>query len=67
MSPLDCGRFKGELDYKVLLFILLLTVGPILLRHIATLILSIAGRKLRLQIFPLAQHLEWDPKQIQTN
>ncbi len=40
LSPLSCGRLTGELDYKVLLFILLLTVGPILLKHFASLILS---------------------------
>ncbi len=40
LSPLSCGTLTGELDYKVLLFILLLTVGPILLKHFASLILS---------------------------
>ncbi len=40
VSQLNCGNLTGELDYKVLLFILLLTVGPILLKHIGALILS---------------------------
>ncbi len=40
MSTLNCWNFTGELNYKVLLFILLLTVGPILLKHVAALILS---------------------------
>ena len=40
MSELNCGNLAGQLDYKVLLFILLLTVGPILLKQIAALIFS---------------------------
>ncbi len=40
MSQLNCGYLADELDYKVLLFILLLTVGPIVLKHFAALILS---------------------------
>ncbi len=39
-SLLNCGNLTGKLDCKVLLFILLLTVGQILVKNIAALILS---------------------------
>ena len=40
MSPLNCGQLTSQLDDRVLILILSLTVGPILLKHLASLILS---------------------------
>ena len=39
-SLLDCRKSTDELDDRILVLILLLTVGPILLKHLASLILS---------------------------
>ncbi len=64
MSPLNCGNLTGELDFKVLLFILLLTVGPILLKHIVALILSCYWPDIENPVIPPDVESRMGPKAV---